>query len=77
MNPARRREMVDREHPSLPISGAMRPAGGEPLQYILSSQGGFGRGPVADAGDRPALPGDPLLWVTAKTVRLLPASKVI
>ena len=26
---------------------------GEPLQHILTSQGGFGRGPVADAGDRP------------------------
>ena len=43
----------------------MRPAGGEPLQHILPSQGGFGRGPVADAGDRPAVPGDPLLWVAA------------
>ena len=43
----------------------MRPAGGEPLQHILPSQGGFGKGPVADAGDRPAIPGDPLLWVTA------------
>ena len=46
-------------------SGAMRPAGGELLQHILPSQGGFGRGPVADAGDRPAVPGDSLLWVTA------------
>ena len=46
-------------------SGAMRPAGGEPLQHILPSQGGFGRGPVADARGRSAVPGDPLLWVTA------------
>ena len=46
-------------------SGAMRPAGGEPLQHILPSQGGFGRGPVADARGRSAVAGDPLLWVTA------------
>ena len=46
-------------------SGAMRPAGGEPLQHILPFQWGFGRGHVADAGDRPAIPGAPLLWVTA------------
>ena len=44
-------------------SGAMRPAGGEPLQPLLPSQGGFGSGPVADAGDRPAVPGDALLRV--------------
>ena len=39
MNPAWRREMVDREHPSLPIVGQCAPAGGEPLQHILPSQG--------------------------------------
>ena len=65
MSPSRRREMVDREHPSLPIVGQCALLGVEPLQHILPSQGGFGRGPVADAGDRPAVPGNPLLWVAA------------
>ena len=41
MNPARRREMVDREHPSLPIVRQCRPGGGEPLQPLLLSPGGF------------------------------------
>ena len=34
MNPARRREMVDREHPSLPIVGQCALLGGEPLQHL-------------------------------------------
>ena len=64
MNPARRREIDGPGASLVADSGAMRPAGSEPLQDILPSQGSFGREPVADAGDRPAIPGDPLLWVT-------------
>ena len=45
MSPGRRREMVDREHPKLPV---VRPAGGEPFQPLLPSQGGLRRGPVPD-----------------------------
>ena len=62
MSPAQQRKMVDREHPALPV---VRPPGSEPIQLLLPSQGGLPRGPVADGGDGPAIPGDPLLRVEA------------
>ena len=53
MSPARRRQMVDREHPKLPIVRQCAPAfagagsaGGDPFQRLLPSQGGLGSGPV-------------------------------
>ena len=64
MSPARRRQMVDRDHPSLSIV-AVRAAGGEPFQPLLPSPGCLGRGPVPDGRDRPAVPGDALLRVQA------------
>ena len=41
----------------------MRAAGGQPFQHLLPAPGCLGRGPVSDGLDRPAVPGDPLLWV--------------
>ena len=70
MSPARRREMVDREHPSLSLVRQCPPAfaeagsaGGEPFQHLLPSQGCLGRGPVPDGRDRPAVSGDALLRI--------------
>ena len=61
MSPARRRKMVDRGA-SVPVdSAAVRPGRREPLQPLLPSPWGLRRGAVPDAGDGPAVPGDPLL----------------
>ena len=73
MSPARRRQMVDREHPKLPIVRQCAPppsrgagsAGGDPFQRLLPSQGGLGSGPVPDGRERPAVPGNPILRVAA------------
>ena len=43
MNPARRREMVDREHPSLPIVRQCALVGVS-RSSLYYSPGGFGRG---------------------------------
>ena len=51
--------------PEVADSAAVRPAGGEPFQPLLPSQGGFRSGPVPDEGDGPSVPGDPLLRVEA------------
>ena len=51
---------------SVPFPGApVRAAGGEPFQHLLPAPGCLGRGPVPDGRDRPAVPGDALLWVQA------------
>ena len=70
MSPARRRQIVDREQPKLPMVRQCAPrfrgagtAGGDPFQRLLWCQGGLGRGPVPDGRDRPSVPGDPFLRV--------------
>ena len=64
MSLGRRREMVE-EAPQVADSAAVCAAGCEPFQSLLPSHGYLGRGPVPDEGDGPAVPGDPILRVTA------------
>ena len=64
MSPARRRQMVDREHPSLSLVRQCALLGCEPFQPLLPSPRLTSQaGPVPDGRDRPAVPGDALLWV--------------
>ena len=63
MSPGRRRKMVDREHPSLPIVRQCALLGVSRSSLYYRGQGGFRSGPVPDGRDGPAVPGDPILRV--------------
>ena len=65
MSPARRRQMVDRQHPSLSLVRQCALLGVSRSQHLLPSPGCLARGPVPDGRDRPAVPGDALLRVQA------------
>ena len=61
MSPSRRRKMVDREHPKLPIVRECALLGVSRPSLYYRARGGFRRGPVPDEGDGQSIPGDPLL----------------
>ena len=65
MSLGRRRGDGGPEAPQVADSAAVCAAGCEPFQSLLPSQGYLGRGAVPDEGDGPAVPGDPILRVTA------------
>ena len=59
MSPAKRRELVDRQHQALSIvqQCALLGVGRSSLYY--RSQGDLAAGPVPDEGDGPPVPGNP------------------
>ena len=55
--------MVDREHPSLSWCASARCWGSAVPSIYYRPRAASGRGPVPDERERPAVPGDALLWV--------------
>ena len=65
MSLGQRRGMVDQGHPSLSVVRQWALPGVSRSSLYYRSKGGLGRGPGSDGGNRPAVPGDPLLRVEA------------
>ena len=65
MRLAKRREMMDREHPSLSIVRQCNHPGSEQVRPVLPAQRSLGSGSGPDAGHGLAVSGDPFLRVAA------------